>query len=149
MKKDGSKQANRGCKGTKVVKRGEGMKVALKGLSVLYETNFCSNNRRTYLRGSLTHLVQVLPFFAEDRVEAEEVLELPAVSLVVVKLAAQGFVLLQSVHDLLHHVPLGFFPLQELGVASNVLLAVALIFHENIKKRIRNEIKGGDNEGEK
>lgn len=75
------------------------------------------------------YLVKILPLFAEHRMEAEEALELLAISLVVVKLAAQGFVLLQGVHDFLHHVPLRFFPLQEFGVTPDVLLAVTLQCH--------------------
>lgn len=41
-----------------------------------------------------TRLVQILSLFAKDRVQAQKVLELAPVSLVVVKFATKGFVLL-------------------------------------------------------
>lgn len=72
----------------------------------------------------MAHLVEILALLTEDWVEAQKILELSAVSLVVLKLAAQGLVLLQGVHDLFHHVTLGLFSLQELRIAPDVLFAV-------------------------
>lgn len=73
---------------------------------------------------AVAHLVEVLALASEYGVKAQEILKLPTVCLVVVKLAAQGLVLLQSVHDFLHHVTLGFFPLQELRITPDVLFSI-------------------------